>query len=263
MRKLAIVLLFISTAVFANPSGHLSVLVPINPGSAPGAFGTQWTTKLWITNLSPVDATVVCDNFPDCPVVKTNSTASLDLPPYANAPHPGFFVTIPVPFPLQIGQQNVWMSLRTFDSSTAPKSAGVEIPLVRIQDFTKNRIALPSVPANDHSRSRLRIYGIGNGQVNVRVVGLTTNQELMNTAVSLTGGDTPTKNFFGVPEVKFPSYAEVALPDFSASDSMVRVEIAPAGDLLTWGFVSVTDDQSQQFTIVSPSQTEYVADSVA
>ena len=262
MRKLAIALLLTSTAVFANPSGHLSVLVPINPGSAPGAFGTQWTTKLWITNLSPVDATVFCDDFPNCPIVKTNSTASVDVPPYANAPHPGFFVTIPVPFPLQIGPNNIWMSLRTFDSSTAAKSAGTEIPLVRIQDFLKDAFALPSVPANDHSRSRLRLYGIGNGQVSVRVVGLTTNQELMNAAVPLTGGDTPQNNFFGVPEVTFPSYAELALPDFSATDSMVRVEITPAGGLLTWGFVSVTDDQSQQFTIVSPSQSQYVADSV-
>ena len=263
MRRLPILLLLFSTAAFANPSGHLSVLVPVNPGSAPGAFGTQWTTKLWITNLSPVDATVACDTSPDCPTVKTNSTAVLDASPYANAPHPGFFITIPVPFPLQIGQENVWMSLRTFDSSTAAKSAGTEIPLVRIQDFTKSAFALPGVPANDHSRSRLRIYGIGNGTVNVRAVGLNTNQELMNVVAPLTGGDTPVNNFFGVPEVRFPSYAELALPDFSASDSMVRVEITPAGGLLTWAFVSVTDNESQQFTIVSPSQAEYVADSVA
>jgi len=260
MRKLAIALFLTSTSLFANPSGHLSVLVPINPGSAPGAFGTRWTTKLWITNLSPVDATVSCDKS-DCPVVETNSTAAIDVPPYANAPHPGFFVTIPVPFPLQIGSNNVWMSLRTFDSSTAAKSAGTEIPLVRVQDFIKDPFAL-AVPANDHSRSRLRLYGIGNGQVNVRVVGLTTNQELMNIAVSLTGGDTPQLNFFGVPEVTFPSYAELGIPDFSASDSMVRVVITPATGFLTWGFVSVTDDQSQQFTIVSPSQTQDVADSV-
>jgi hypothetical protein len=261
MRKLAIVLLLTSTAALANPFGHLTVLVPINPGTAPGAFGTQWTTKLWITNLSQANASVFCDAFPDCPVLKANSTTALDVPPYANAPHPGFFISIPVPFASQTGQQHVWMSLRTFDSSTAAKSAGTEIPLVRIEQFVKTAFALPAIPANDHSRSRLRVYGIGNGTVNVRVVGINTNQELMNVAVSLTGGDTPTLNFFGVPEVKFPSYAELAIPDFSASDSMVRVEITP-GDVSAWGFVSITDDQSQQFTIVSPSQTEYVADSV-
>ncbi|HEY6893270.1 MAG TPA: hypothetical protein VI258_03815, partial [Rhodanobacteraceae bacterium] len=244
MHKLAIVFLLTATAAFANPSGHLSVLVPINPGSLPGAFGTQWATKLWITNLSSADTTVVCDTFPnDCPVLKANSTTALDAPPYASAAH-GFFMEIPVPFFSQTGQSNIWMSLRTSDSGTAPKSAGIEIPLVRVQDFNKNAFALPAVPANDHSRSRLRVYGIGNGQVTVRVVGLTTNQELLNVALPLTGGDAPASNFFGVPEVKFPSYAELALPDFSASDSMVRVEITPGGGLLTWGFVSVTDDGS-------------------
>jgi hypothetical protein len=218
---------------------------------------------LWITNLSTADTTVVCDALtPNCPVLKANSTTALDAPPYAGASH-GFFIEIPVPFFSPIGQTNIFMSLRTADSGTAPKSAGIEIPLVRIQDFNKTAYALPSVPANDHSRSLLRVYGIGNGQVNVRVVGLTTNQELLNVSLPLTGGDAPQSNFFGVPEVKFPSYGEVALPDFSATDSVVRVEITPADGLLTWGFVSVTDDQSQQFTIVSPSQTEYVADSVA
>ena len=262
-RNVTVALLLVSSAAMANPSGHLSLLVPINPGSAPGAFGTTWTTKLWISNLSPADAMVVCDNFPNCPTLKANSTSALDASPYADSPHPGFFISIPVPFFSQTGQQHVWMSLRTFDASTSPKSAGTEIPLVHLSQFSKTPFAMPQVPANDHSRSRLRLYGIGNGQVNVRVVGLDTNQELMNVAVALTGGDTPTTNFFGVPEVKLPSYAELALPDFSAADSMVRVEITPAPDLLTWGFVAVTDDLSQQFTIVSPSQTDYVADSVA
>ena len=262
-RRVTIALLFVSTAAMANPFGHLSVLVPIDPGSAPGAFGTLWTTKLWITNLSAGDATIVCDSGVTCPALKANSTTALETSPYAGAPHPGFFITIPVPFGSATGQQQVWMSLRTSDSSTAPKSAGTEIPLVRLNQFSKTPFALPQVPANDHSRSRLRLYGIGNGQVNVRVIGINSKQELMNVSLALTGGDTPTNNFFGIPQVKFPSYAELALPDFSASDSMVRVEITPAADLLTWGFVSVTDDLSQQFTIVSPSQTDYVAESVA
>ena len=260
--RLTLTLLFASAAAMANPFGHMTVLVPINPGSAPGAFGTIWTTKLWITNISPADTTLNCDAGVTCPVLKANSTASLDVSPYASNPHPGFFVSIPVPFFSPTQPQHIWMSLRTTDSGTAPKSAGIEIPLVHFSQFSKTPFALPQVPANDHSRSRLRLYGIGNGQAIVRVVGINTNQELMNVTVTLAGGDPLATNFFGVPEVKFPSYAELALPDFSASDSMVRIEITPS-DMLTWGFVSVTDDLTQQFTIVSPTQTEYVADSVA
>jgi len=260
--RLTLALLFASTAALANPFGHLTVLVPINPGSAPGAFGTAWATKLWITNLSSADTMVNCDAGVNCPVLKANSTSALESSPYATNPHPGFFVTIPVPFFSQTGQQHIWMSLRTTDSGTAPKSAGTEVPLVRMNQFTKTPFALPQVPANDHSRSRLRLYGIGNGQISVRVVGITTNQELMNITVPLSGGDTPVITPLGVQEVKFPSYAELALPDWSASDSMVRIEITPS-DVLTWGFVSVTDDLTQQFTIVSPTETDYIADSVA
>jgi hypothetical protein len=260
--RLTLALLFTSAAAMANPFGHLTVLVPINPGSAPGAFGTAWTTKLWITNLSATDATLTCDSGVNCPVLKANSTAALDVSPYANLSHPGFFIAIPIPFFSKTGAEHIWASLRTSDSGTAPKSAGTEVPLARLNQFVKTPFALPQVPANDHSRSRLRLYGLGNGQVNVRVVGLTTNQELMNVTASLSGGDAFATDFFGTPEVKIPSYAELALPDFSASDSMVRIEIAPS-DVLMWGFVSVTDDLTQQFTIVSPTELDYVADSVA
>src|SRR5438045_7752415 len=96
-------LLFVCTAALANPFGHLTVLVPINPGSAPGAFGTAWTTKLWITNLSPADTMLNCDAGVNCPVLKANSTSAVDASPYATNPHPGFFVTITVPFFSQTG----------------------------------------------------------------------------------------------------------------------------------------------------------------
>ena len=60
------------------------------------------------------------------------------------------------------------------------------------------------------------------------------------------------------PILRFQSFGELALPgSFSSSDDAVRIEITPSG-ILAWGFASVTDDASEQFTIVSPSHLEYL-----
>jgi hypothetical protein len=38
----------------------------------------------------------------------------------------------------------------------------------------------------------------------------------------------------------------------------VRIEIIPSANVSAWGFVSVTDNGSQQFTIMAPTTPEYV-----
>lgn len=77
----------------------------------------------------------------------------------------------------------------------------------------------------------------------------------MTRTITVQGGDR------NVPP-RFPSYAELDLPASSAGDDALRLEIASSGNSL-WAFVSVTDDVSQEVTIITPQPLEYVATSVA
>lgn len=248
--------MLIAPVALANPSGVLVVLVPINPGTLPGAFGTNWTTTLWVHNASDVDGRIECAAADPriCPVVKAHTTAEVANPYGSSAP---FFLRIPtglvIPGP---AFGSVSVELRTTDSATAAKSAGTEIPIARPSDFHAGTTVLPQVPVNDHSRLRIRVFAMGNGSVTVHGIGLTTNQEIVTVALPLTGGDSSL--FQGA---RSPSYAEALLSPPIAPDTAMRVEFTST--LPIWGFVSITDNVTQQFTIVSPRTAEYVPISVA
>ncbi len=252
MRKIALLvaLLAASTPLVANPSGFVTALVAINPGTVPGAFGAQWTTTLWASNNSDADANIGCVYAGEgCTVLRAHTTVQIPAP--AGLTHPGFFmnaVFIPVVQPTP--PNAISFDLRVTDSVTAPHSAGTEIPLVRPNDFVPV-VVIASVPLNGHSRSKLRIYGLANGSVTVRAIGDIQNREYLNTSLTLSSADTPG------PMMQFPSYAEIDLPSGTApDDTAMRVEVD--GTMKVWAFVSVTDDESQQLTIVAPQPLQYV-----
>jgi hypothetical protein len=239
------------------PPQQLNALVPLNPGAVSGANGTVWTTTLWATNSGDEDVSIACSIDPHlpqgpCPLLKAHSTTSLAGTEY-DVTHQGYFLGVPIGFLSSLAvPETISFSLRVSDSSTAPHSSGTEIPLPRQSDFRKAPLVLAHVPAVVSSRSRLRLYGLANGVATVRVVGVQSNQELFSTQVALSGVDQKPDPF-----MRFPSYGELALPStYAGSDEAVRVEITPSGTLALWGFASVTDDSSEQFTIVSPSRLE-------
>ena len=257
---LALAFLLLASAAFANPGGWVTVFVPLNPGVVAGAGGTQWTTTLWISNTSSQEFPVICDsnNFlappiagPGCPNIPAHSTISYPVP-YGTLAHQGFFLNVASIFGNFVPADALDITLRTNDSVSAPHSAGTEIPIVRPDAF-RNTLALPNVPLNGHSRLRLRVYGMDNSDVTVRAVGLTTNTEVWRTTLSMKGAN-PDPGLY-------PSFAEVnILSSFATADDALRIELT--SPVKVWGFVSITDNVSQQFTIVSPATGVYVAKSL-
>jgi hypothetical protein len=244
-----------AVSAFANPSGRYVALIPINPGVVSGVGGSLWTTSLWATNAGDRDIPLVCESG-NCPVLKAHSTTRIDAPTFT-VTHQGFFLHVPSSFLQPVFPDTLFFELRSTDSVTAPESAGTEVPIVRLSAFTPTMTALPHVPVNGHSRSRLRVYGTVNGDVTVRVVGIESNQELMSTTLTLTGADQA--KITDEPILRYPSFAELALPEsFTSNDDAVRIEIIPSANVSAWGFVSVTDNGSQQFTIMAPTTPEYV-----
>jgi hypothetical protein len=272
MRKIVLVFLLVAAsaapmfAIDFAPIQRLTVLVPLNPGIVAGANGTEWTTTLWASNTSDFDVPIACttpSQATPCPVLPAHSTTSVPVP-YADLAHQGFLIGVLVGGPftspnLQASQaHDLSFSLRVTDSATALQSDGTEIPLPRPSDFFAGPISLAHVPVRVSARTRLRLYGLTNGTAEVRVIGVHSNQILLVTQMTLTGVD-PTPNS----PLRFPSYAELALPTHYAgpadqADEAVRVEITPSGPLALWAFASVTDDISEQFTVISLSGVDVV-----
>jgi hypothetical protein len=255
---LAIATTLFAAAAAANPSGWITVLVPLNPGVIAGA-GTQWTTTLWASNTSGQTFNIDCRyGFvepppPPCDQLKAHSTQKIDYPYYPGydyeTDHPGFFLrvlsTFINPVPSDALDFTLSVSAGGFDSG----GPGTDIPLVTPDAF-RNALALPRVPDNGRSRLRLRVYGMADGEVTVRAVGLLTNIEAWHTTLSLKGVTD-----------KVPSYAELDLSGFPRTDVAYRIELT--SPVKVWGFMSITDNVTQQFTTVAPAQGEYIVRSDA
>lgn len=138
-------------------------------------------------------------------------------------------------------------NLRVADVSGQHESHGVEIPVVRLDDFTVEKIVLLGVPLDPRFRNTLRIYGLPGGAqfVNVTVGGVTHG-------VPLRPGD-------GMFE---PSYAQfTAFPpagQLGSRQNTVTVTIEQpvrgiVGPTAVWAFVSVTNNDTQQITVVTPN----------
>ncbi len=254
-RCMVLFLMAIALAAHANPFGDLVVLIPLNPGHLAGAFDTDWRTTVWVHNSSDIDAVINCPSDLDqCSKIKAHSTIELQNP-WTSTPGPFFLrirAGIITPGPSADG---VWVEMRTADVGTSARSAGTEIPLARPSDFRAGTLILPHVPVNNHSRLRLRVYGSSNGSATIRGIGSTSGQPLVASTLTLAGND---GNLAGA---RFPSYAEQLLSTPIGADDSMRIEITSTSSI--WAFITVTDNDSQQFTVIAPANPEYVPISVA
>jgi len=120
--------------------------------------------------------------------------------------------------------------LRVADISREATSHGTEIPVVRTRDFTTGRIVLLGVPTDPRFRLTLRIYSLAQTSEPVNVEGLGRQVFF-----------TPGRDLYE------PSYAEVSdLPR-----TLTRVVIQSSGAPV-WAFITVTNNDTQQITTISP-----------
>ncbi|HEY4642056.1 MAG TPA: hypothetical protein VII75_11990 [Thermoanaerobaculia bacterium] len=249
-KALTVVLVLAALPLFANPGAVGVVLVPISPGTVAGANGAQWTTTLWMHNADFGDVTIYGDTDS---VIAPNVTMQLGVP-YANLGHPGFFLITAQQFGgIFTTPGDVWLTLRTLDSASAFHTAGTEIPLPGFGDFSAGKIVFPSVPANGHSRIKLRIYSTQNSTVTVRTYD--GNAQLASKTAGLIGRSTTgdlTSGFVELGTVpRIPAYGELDIASGTVNPNL-RVEIDATQP--TWGFISITDDATHEFTIVQPHQ---------
>ena len=210
------------------PSDTMRFLVPVAINTA-GAFASSWVSELAVTNENAGPVTIAGATI-------AGGTTALLTPPSSNT---GAFVLVP-----RSAAANVTMSLHVRDTSRDAEGFGTEIPVVPETQF-RPFVVLNGIPSDARFRNLLRIYGYG---------GLFAH-------ATVTLRDDASGVELKTETVDFSDYAQLPL-DTLAGHSRLRAEISatqPASPLVPapplWAFVSVTNNDTQQVTTITPSMS--------
>jgi hypothetical protein len=235
----------------------------------PGSFGSRWVTRLTVTN--PTDHSI--DEYyallygtevhqgvaPMSTPLPANSTVEVaTLEDDAGVGRRGIFYFVDRRFIDQIQ-----ISLRVQDLSRQSQTWGTALPVVRERQFVNRTVTLNDVRVDASSRMALRIYSLDTTQpskVKVSIYGFKAGL-LANTPPDVLlgsrefdlrrftpvgpGPDNPAPNFFEVSQLE--SIASVSGYD------RVRVDVTPLDASRIWAFVSITNNETQHVTIISPT----------
>jgi hypothetical protein len=136
-------------------------------------------------------------------------------------------------------------ALRARDVSRKADGYGTELPVVRESEMYINReLALLGVPVSPGYRAKLRIYAFGAELFGGPHAGIRLQQAGTNTTVALT------RTCSGHACASTPFYAEYDLPAGNLSRENVYVRTADQN--LIWAFITVTNNNTQQITTITP-----------
>jgi len=195
-----------------DPAFFTPVLFPVIV-NGPGSFGSQWRTEL------TVGTTV-------------QSVPSLDPLLAANANFPGGAL---VYIPRQAAPK-VFFGALVRDLSRQSEQLGTELPVVREKGFFDRPFEILNVPTDERYRVALRIYRIDRGTAVHLRIGPLAGAPVVDTFV--------TTGVIGDLVQQFPQVA---------GKGPLRIEVDSRTTVPgTWAFVSVTNNQTQAVTIISP-----------
>jgi hypothetical protein len=219
-----------------DPAFFERVLFPVFL-SGPGSFGSLWQTELAVHNGNPfvlTDSTGLFNTFcmPTCDVRVAANTTKIVRGGSSSA---GVVDSI-----ARQSMPNLNFSLLARDLSRDATAFGTSIPVVRESEMFDRPFAIPNVPADPRYRLNLRLYAYANGTpiLNVKIVPLSGGAVTERTVV-LSNAPGNTHAF--------------ATMDVPTGTSPVRIEVAGASKLVpAWGFVSVTNNDTQNVTVIAP-----------
>ena len=249
-----------SAFTYISPQQYETILLPsFTDREIPGAFGSRWRVEHGVYNgndldlESPIDfmntqinCISPCPGFPAIPGLRVTPIPTQQ--PYGRSPNWLIHVRKPLDAALRF-------SLRVRDLSREDESWGTELPVVHEREFVQ-RVQLFDVPLQPRFRQNLRIYALPQGttcctDVAVRFYSIDTSTLLYETTAKLT---LPPPSY-GSPD--FPAQPETVELSFLgniaqlAGHDRVRVEI-DGGSRLIWAYASITNNATQDVTVVSP-----------
>lgn len=210
---------------------------------AQGAFGSQWRSEATVSNPAPwtVYAEYTLHNLGPCIGPCDPPFGPKSLEKFHNGYPQGTVMWAP-----RSEAEQLALSLRIRDVSRQEQGYGTEIPVVRERDFFHGEnIRLLDVPLDPRYRVKVRIYMIE-----------PVLAPALNGAVRWRSGDMVLHAPFTFTRrpsafVIAPWYAEVDLPAGTAGER-VNLEVLMPLDAIGWAFATVTNNETQQVTIVAP-----------
>jgi hypothetical protein len=225
-----------------------------------GAHGSIWASELAIFNPTSADFhNDWCAPLPaeGCPIpllgnayIQPGETET-SLPSLGEPVYGGHGRVLYIrPFSNPAGDPNALaFQLRVFDRSRIQQTAGTEIPVIREADFRHTTAYLLNIPVDANSRLTFRLYemDLRLSDFDIRVYDQ-SNGNLLGTYRSSLIAPAPERLLWFQ-----PAYVEINDLSTVASASRIRIEVQPrtAGSSF-WAFVSVTNNDTQQITLVTP-----------
>jgi hypothetical protein len=245
-----------TTIHYATGDDYERVLLPLGLQKTPGANGSLWSVTAMARNagdqISEFLAPFVTGGIttPTPPQhVGPGGTPVLNLS-YSQIGD-GVFFTVS-----KFAVNDFAFEERVADTSRIAQTAGTEIPVVRERDY-RTKVVLLDVPNDTRYRGMLRIYGFSDDieHVRVRIFTLNGSDPLVDEV-----HDTSGVIHHAAPPSAFPpphpAYLQLPLTTWPAlalaGSNSLRIEVTAENGAKLWGFVSITNNDTQQVTVVSP-----------
>lgn len=242
--KTAVAAFDVTTGGVLDPAFFAPVLIPVF-FSGPGANGSQWRTELTVSNRN--DYPVVNDSglfgapcgIVNCPDTRLQAGA-IGIAVGQNDSEGKLIEFDRAALP------NVFLDARVRDLSRETQDLGAELPVVLEKDLYAQPFDLLNVPADPNFRATLRAYRLDGGAT----VHVTIRPMLQPTATALVNVDIPLHNVGNMRMVAVPNLG-VAYPQLAGKGPLV-ITISGGPAPATWAFVSVTNNDTQRVTVISP-----------
>jgi hypothetical protein len=220
------------------PAAYVRLLLPVFVPPVQGAFGSEFRTEVRAT---AIDNTYVelWGVHERCPIIEctgqedrvtVRSYFDMELAPNGT---PGRFAYVP-----RTQLSSLFMTLRAFDVSREATNYGTALPIVNWETAARAEIRLPAIPTDPRFRSTLRIYS------DVATPALVTVASSAGVEVQrdirLTGAATTYEP------------AMFTWTEFPTDVGPVRVTIRPQEGVKVWALVTVTNNDTQAITTITP-----------
>ncbi|HEX6097620.1 MAG TPA: hypothetical protein VF432_14930 [Thermoanaerobaculia bacterium] len=260
---IAVALALLPAALSAEPTpGYTRFLLPVYVSRTPGGYGSLWRSETWLRYSGTETARITPEPFCfaiECTLWGTLEPGESSIPFQRLAGYPESAILVHVE---SNHASEVTFDTRVRDLSRSTRSAGTRIPVIREDHMSTGPVYLLNIPLEPAFRHTLRMYALPDVQepeVEVRYFRqpdpsgprLDLNIHLLR--VQRVALRTP-------PPIEIwnlaPAFAEIGnietFPEL-AGESTIWVEIVPlTAGMRTWGMISVTNNETQQVTIISP-----------
>lgn len=211
------------------------VLVPVIL-NAPAANGSNWVTEVSMKN----DNTYAIEPWQPIGGARSiDGGKPLRFGSETSAPD-GIFLVVTRGAAPQLGFRAV-----VRDTSKSSTDLGTEIPVVREAAFSNGYLELLDIPVDPLYRTMLRVYAnpaLANGPLNVGV-----SIYSMDDGRELRGFFLPLESTGGADHPLF-----AGLPDLTSNIQAKRIGIRLSCYTPIWAFVTITNNETQHVTVVSP-----------